>query len=295
LTTLYGGRLISRSLDAAAKLAAFLRIRPFVRRLLPRRVQTWIFRKRTVVLVPTVELRKWYRDTLSFLRDRHPGEGLGDYLEFGVFRGASLLCMWEALEELRMDDVRIFGFDSFEGLPDSGVAEDRDLPWRPGQYPSDYQETRNRISRAGADPDRVFLVKGWYSDTLTDEFRERLGIRKASVIMIDCDLYSSAKQALAFCAPLIQDEAFIFFDDWDSGVGLADRNLGEKQAFDAFLAEHPHLHAEEFGTYYHTEWASVAPPAKIFHVSKAQPRERGVSPAAHGGRMTAQEAPRRRD
>ncbi len=71
--------------------------------------------------------------------------------------------------------------------------------------------------------------------------------------MIDCDFYSSAKEALNFCGPLIQDEVMIFFDDWDAGIGLADRDLGEKAAFDEFLREHPDLSAQEFGTYYHTE------------------------------------------
>jgi O-methyltransferase len=263
---------MSGLLNAGAGLAAFLRITRFVRRILPRRVRIWISLERGVALVPAVELQKRYRDALCFLTGRRRGDELGDYLEFGVFRGTSLLCMWDALQDLQLDRVRIFGFDSFEGLPDIEAAEDRDLPWQPGDFPSDYEKTLELIYRAGVDQDRVFLIKGWYKDTLTDALRERFGLRKASVIMIDCDFYASAKQALEFCAPLIQDEAMIFFDDWEGGEALADRNLGEKRAFDEFLAAHDELAAEEYGTYYHTEWPPPPPVAKIFCVSRTSGR-----------------------
>jgi hypothetical protein len=85
--------------------------------------------------------------------------------------------------------------------------------------------------------------------------------------MIDCDLYSSARDALAFCAPLIHDEAVIVFDDWHGGGNLAERDLGEKRAFDELLAAEPDLFAEEIGTYYHTEMSPPAP-SKLFLVSR---------------------------
>ena len=85
--------------------------------------------------------------------------------------------------------------------------------------------------------------------------------------MIDCDLYSSARQALSFCAPLIKDQVIIFFDDWGGGGDLHEKNLGEKKAFDEFLQEHPEFKAKNFGSYYHTEVKNKAI-AKIFLVSK---------------------------
>ena len=88
--------------------------------------------------------------------------------------------------------------------------------------------------------------------------------------MIDCDLYSSAKEALNFCGPLILDEAIIFFDDWAGPLetSLADEQKGEKRAFDEFLQEHPQLKAVRFGTYYHTELGDSAPESAIFRVSR---------------------------
>jgi O-methyltransferase len=219
-------------------------------------------RNRMLVLVPEQELEAKYRDALRFLLDYGGSDDLGDYLEFGVFHGASLTCMHRALKGLNLDRVRLFGFDSFEGLPVGDGTEYDSLPWGPGCYRADYDFTVDKLRRAGVDWARTFLIKGWFSDVLNDALVAHYGISKASIIMIDCDLYSSSKQALDFCAPLIRDRALIFLDDWEDG---AEKNHGEKRAFDEFLQANPQLQAEEFGTYYH--WEESPPvPSKIFHV-----------------------------
>jgi O-methyltransferase len=219
-------------------------------------------KQRMLVLVPEQELEAKYRDALHFLLDHGGSDDLGDYLEFGVFHGASLTCMHRALKGLNLDRVRLFGFDSFEGLP-VGIGTEYDfLPWKPGQYRADYDFTVEKLRRAGVDWARTFLIKGWFSEVLNDALVAHYGISKASIIMIDCDLYSSSKQALDFCAPLIRDRALIFFDDWSDG---AKTNHGEKRAFDEFLQANPQLQADEFGTYWHLE-ESVPSPSKIFHV-----------------------------
>ena len=43
----------------------------------------------------------------------------GDYLEFGVFRGTSFINACRLARRYRLDKMRFFAFDSFEGLPDS--------------------------------------------------------------------------------------------------------------------------------------------------------------------------------
>jgi O-methyltransferase len=111
------------------------------------------------------------------------------------------------------------------------------------------------------------LVKGWFEKTLTPELRNDHELVKASTIMIYCDLYSSARTALEFSAPLIRDEAIVVFDDWDGGSGLAERGEGEARAFQEFLAEHPELVASEFDSYHHTEM-DPAPVSKVFSVRR---------------------------
>jgi hypothetical protein len=209
-------------------------------------------------LIPERALTEHLRDAVQLLtRDGDPTE-LGDYLEFGVYVGSSLACMYQVLRELSFDEVRLFGFDSFRGLPEGAEYEDGGI-WKQGAYRSDYETTRRYLSDRLIDWNRVFLVDGWFSDTLNNDTITRLGLQRASIIMIDCDLYSSALQALRFAGPLIRDEAVILFDDWHTG-GLAEKDMGERRAFEEYLAEDPSLEVADFGTYHQN--------AATFHVRR---------------------------
>jgi len=213
-------------------------------------------------LVPQEELKRKYREALLLLSKNEEAQSLGDYLEFGVCHGSSMACMHHALKNLGFDHVRLFGFDSFEGMPDEADIEEGN--WYAGQFKSDENFTRKFLTQQGVQWNRVTLVKGWFTDTLNPQLIKQHQITKASVIMIDCDLYSSTKVALDFCTPLIQEQAVIFFDDWNSD-NLAEQNLGEKLAFDEFLNANPHFTAEELGSYTEkAEWNT----SKIFLVSR---------------------------
>src|SRR5262249_19722263 len=117
-------------------------------------------------LVPEDELEAKYREALGLLRE-HVGTGpIGDYLEFGVCHGTSMLCMDRALRREGIDGTRLFGFDSFEGLPESADYDDQGA-WGAGWYKSSYDMTRRRMTKRGVDWSRTKLIKGWFSDTLT--------------------------------------------------------------------------------------------------------------------------------
>jgi O-methyltransferase len=216
----------------------------------PRRVRVWIDNRRRNAQVrlgltsfERARLVHTYRETLGILMRREPPEALGDYLEFGVYHGTSLSCMYEARTQLGLDRMRLIGFDSFEGLPPAAADEDAGV-WAPGQFKSSMALTRSNLRQWGVPADAVTLVKGWFSETCTAATRTRLGLTRASVIMVDCDLYSSACEVLAFCEPLIGAQAVLVFDDWHAS-GLADRGMGEAKAFEEFLATHEELRAEE--------------------------------------------------
>ena len=204
-----------------------------------------------------------YRSAWELLLDEDPTAAGGDFLEFGVYYGTSLACMHQALGQLGLDQVRMIGFDSFEGLPES-AAEDPASPWLPGQYRSSLGMTRGYLRKRGVPPDRVVLEKGWFSDSLTPEMRERHRITRASFLMVDCDLYSSAREALAFAAPLLGPRTIIYFDDWHA-AGMAEKGEGERRAFEEFLAANPDLAARELhGLEYNDKGH-----AKMFMVSRA--------------------------
>ncbi len=168
---------------------------------------------------------------------------MGDYLEFGVCEGTSFVCMFQALTELKLNHVRMFGFDSFEGFP-AIAAIDIENELQPGECASSLSSTSERLTENGIDWNRTFLIKGWFSDTLNGNLIRDYDIQKASIIMIDCDLYSSAKESFNFCRPLIKDISIIFFGDWSE-----DKSIGERRAFEEFLQENGHLKSKLLSRY----------------------------------------------
>ncbi|HTF18326.1 MAG TPA: TylF/MycF/NovP-related O-methyltransferase [Chryseolinea sp.] len=172
------------------------------------------------------------------------GGELGDYLEFGVSLGTSMACMHRVLENRKSrSSIRLFGFDSFEGMPASAAFEDEGT-WMPGEFASSIDQTRQYLDEAKIDWKRTHLIKGWFDETLTPETVKVYNIRKASIIMVDCDIYSASKTALNFALPMIVDFAVIFFDDWRDDI-----TFGEYKAYSEFLNENKHLKSEMFGEY----------------------------------------------
>jgi hypothetical protein len=210
------------------------------------------------LLVQPAELEEKFSSAISLLRER--GEEVHDYLEFGVYNGTSLACMFRALNASGHHRSRLIGFDSFEGLPPV-AATDSGGHWRPGEFRSTLEFTRECLRYQHVDESRVILEKGFFDVTLTDERRRALQIERASLIMIDCDLYASTKDALRFCSPAIQGSCVMFFDDW---YPLADRNLGEKKAFDEWIAADPTLSERELFDF--------PPYGKAFLVVRGRPR-----------------------
>jgi len=194
-------------------------------------------------LVIKEEILPKYEEACKFLAEKIGRDAIGDYFEFGVSHGSSLNCMHKVLTALKWDHVRIFGFDSFEGMPPNTENEDGGR-WKEGDFASPLEATSAFLTRNGIDWKRTFLIKGWYSATLTQDLIKKYNITKASIIMIDCDIYSSAKESLNFCGPLIKDTAVVLFDDW-----VDDKEVGEYRAWSEFLTENPHFKSEEFGTY----------------------------------------------
>ena len=215
---------------------------------------------REAPLVPPRELEERYRDAINRLALGAGPDGIGDYLEFGVYVGTSLLCMHRASRAVGFESLRLYGFDSFQGLPEVTATEAAGV-WQPGWYRAEYDLVHEHLTRNGIDWDRTTLVPGWFEETLVPGLARKLGIEKAGIIMIDCDIYSAALTALAFCAPLIRDRAVVFLDDWNTG-GLAAKGLGERRAFEEFLAGNPDLRVEELSPY--SEYS------KVFFVTRGE-------------------------
>lgn len=115
--------------------------------------------------------------------------------EFGVFKGQSIT--WFATW---FPDRTIHGFDSFEGLPED---------WTGYNISASVFDLKGVLPKV---PDNVQLHKGWFSETLPGFLEENPG--PVAFIHIDCDLYSSTKDALSILAPRIQPGTIIAFDEY---------------------------------------------------------------------------------
>lgn len=124
------------------------------------------------------------------------GEEIRLPLEFGVFSGRTIRRIASTVGE----GVPVYGFDSFEGLPET---------WR-----SDFQQ--GHFSRADLPevPAHVHLVKGWFNETLPGFRDEEMGHGQTNFIHMDCDLYSSTRTVLEELEHHIAPDGIIVFDEF---------------------------------------------------------------------------------
>jgi O-methyltransferase len=73
--------------------------------------------------------------------------------------------MQQASADAGLSGIRLFGFDSFAGLPEGAEVESESI-WRAGEFSASLPGARRRMTTAGADWDRITLVPGWFEDTL---------------------------------------------------------------------------------------------------------------------------------
>ena len=131
------------------------------------------------------------RDLLSFALKN--SKILGEVLEFGVWTGNSIKHIASLV------DSTVWGFDSFEGLPES---------WDQG--PTVVPKGHLKVDIVPTVPPHVRLVVGIFQDTLPVCKSEMGTIR---FIHIDSDLYSSAKCILAELNDKIVPGTVILFDE----------------------------------------------------------------------------------
>ena len=153
-------------------------------------------------------------------------EGIpGDYLEFGVYRGASFITAFEQIRKFGLNDMQLFAFDSFEGLPHGEAAV-----FEQGDYFCPEPLFCKIITKAGVDMNRVSIISGLYDQTLVQAIKPQYGLTRAAIVQIDCDLYTSTKCVLHFIKDLVGRGTVLFFDDWNA-FGSQSEEHGECKAF----------------------------------------------------------------
>ncbi len=168
-------------------------------------------------------------------------ETYGCYLEFGVFTGSSFNFAMKVNKKIEKifgkSNCEFIGFDSFEGFGQI-KKEDENPRFQDHIFSVDEKKVLKNIEKC-AKGQKMRIVKGFYQDTLKDKTTLDLKIDKARVVMIDCDLKESARLALEFIKPSIQEGTIILFDDYVYFKG--DKNKGESGAFNDFRNKYPEI------------------------------------------------------
>jgi hypothetical protein len=167
-----------------------------------------------------------YADAL--LREIEARAVPGAIVEFGLFRGQSLLRLIEACEQHGIHR-QFFGFDSFEGLSAPSAEHDLDC-FSEGDYAATLEEVARRLDVARRP--NVALVKGWFSDSLKSDAART--IREVAFVRVDCDLYEPSVTCLDFLTGRLSDGAILVFDDW-----TFDLAKGETRAFAEWVERAP--------------------------------------------------------
>lgn len=141
-------------------------------------------------------------------------EGNFSILEFGVADGYSFTKMLYAVRYLKMEDrVVVHGFDTFEGLPDKTSSADHSLVGG-GWSKSNYKGRYDNLSEYCRGKYRKFkLHRGFFEETITDDFLKSLKEQPPILIWIDCNYYSSTKVIFEKLIPYINTGCVIYFDD----------------------------------------------------------------------------------
>ena len=133
------------------------------------------------------------------------------FLEFGVFEGQSINFCSSLIPE-----AKFYGFDSFEGLPETWHAE-----CFKGKF-----DVKGKLPKVNKN---VSLIKGYFNETLPKFLEEHK--EKAAFIHIDCDLYSSTKTIFDNIYDRIVPNTVIQFDEYYNYPGWRNHEFKAFQEF----------------------------------------------------------------
>jgi predicted O-methyltransferase YrrM len=139
----------------------------------------------------------------------------GLVLEFGVFRGTTIRLIAQ-----RCAGERVYGFDSFKGLPERWVGS------------RNVSTTMDRGGTRPGVPPNVELIAGLFGDTLPGFLTSHPDA--VGFVHIDCDLYSSTRHVLNALKGRMAEGCVLVFDEFFGYHGF---KAHEYRAFHEFIAE----------------------------------------------------------
>lgn len=167
----------------------------------------------------------------------------GAFVECGTWRGGALAYLARAAKRLGLGNRRIYGFDSFEGLPEPVELDGAEIirqsaelrgeplttsgalqggPW----CRAPHERCATVLAETGYPASLVNIRKGWFQDTLPGAKAE---IGPIAILRLDGDLYESTKVCLLTLYDSLVPGGCLIIDDYGMFPGC-------KRATDEFWA-----------------------------------------------------------
>ncbi len=154
----------------------------------------------------------------------------GDVVEFGCYAGDTSVILARELQN--QPEKWLWLYDSFEGLPEKGAADQSAVGWRfkAGELKASPEQVAHKFKKFQL-PDPV-IKKAWFNelDPIADL------PEKISFALLDGDFYESIKTSLALVTPKLAAGAKMIIHDYRNP-----QLPGSAKAVNEFLAEHPEL------------------------------------------------------
>jgi hypothetical protein len=171
----------------------------------------------------------------------------GHVMEFGVYQGLTLKIISD-----HFSNQIVWGFDSFEGLPETWFKKSevgaRRSQHPPGKFALDREELKvvqNQFAKR-----KVKLVPGWFNQTVSPWMDHNPGV--ISFLHVDCDLYSSTLDILTLLNDRIVPGTVIVFDEMYPWNDVESYDLWAQGEFRA-LGEWLQNHRRSFRTLYRNQ------------------------------------------
>ena len=157
----------------------------------------------------------------------------GAVVECGVLDGGTAALMAHATASSGRE---IHLFDAWRGLPEVTPEDGAESKQWVGQAVGSPKRVVKVMESLGIDKSRLHFHVGWFHETFP-----HANIPEIALLHIDCDFYEPTKLCLEIWYPKVVPGGFIQFDDYDAFEGF-------RKAVDEFLASHPYLNLETFGS-----------------------------------------------
>jgi hypothetical protein len=146
----------------------------------------------------------------------------GDFVECGVYAGASSALMARALIEharatcepplIPKITRRVHLFDSFQGTPEP-TPEDIGIT-AAGGAACPLEDVKKNMERWGIPEELLVYHLGWFEDAIPSALAHRM-ITNIAVLRLDGDLYTSTQTCMRHLFPLVSPGGWVIVDDFD--------------------------------------------------------------------------------